>query len=293
MTTPILVTGSHRSGTTWVGQMIAASGLVHYVHEPFHIAFSARGKIDKWFQYIYPGWENEAAAKMYLDQKFFLKFPEILRRIKKFEHLDDLWLLINDVKLSIQGKAPLVKDPIALFSVEWIAQNFNTKNIFTIRHPAAFVGSLKVAAWHFPFKDLLDQPKLMEQMPDYKDLIAQYAETPPDIIEQGILLWKIFHHQILDSATRYQNWYFVKHEDLSLNPDVEFKKIMDYLGLEYNAAMQQAVKVSTTAEEAARTQRDSKENILTWKERLSPEEIQRIKQGVEPVGSKLYGENEW
>ena len=32
---PILVTGSHRSGTTWVGKMIAASPLVGYIQEPF------------------------------------------------------------------------------------------------------------------------------------------------------------------------------------------------------------------------------------------------------------------
>ncbi len=32
---PILVTGAHRSGTTWVGKMLALAPGVAYVHEPF------------------------------------------------------------------------------------------------------------------------------------------------------------------------------------------------------------------------------------------------------------------
>jgi len=34
---PILVTGSHRSGTTWAGKMISACPNVGYIHEPFNI----------------------------------------------------------------------------------------------------------------------------------------------------------------------------------------------------------------------------------------------------------------
>jgi len=33
---PILVTGSHRSGTTWVGKILALSPEVGYIQEPFH-----------------------------------------------------------------------------------------------------------------------------------------------------------------------------------------------------------------------------------------------------------------
>jgi hypothetical protein len=33
---PILVTGAHRSGTTWVGKMLALAPGVAYIHEPFN-----------------------------------------------------------------------------------------------------------------------------------------------------------------------------------------------------------------------------------------------------------------
>jgi len=34
---PILVTGSHRSGTTWVGRILEQSGRVRYHYEPLNV----------------------------------------------------------------------------------------------------------------------------------------------------------------------------------------------------------------------------------------------------------------
>ncbi|MBC6456279.1 MAG: hypothetical protein GDA43_26550 [Hormoscilla sp. SP5CHS1] len=51
---PILVTGAHGSGTTWVGSMIAQSPSVGYINEPFHLNHrpGSRAKFDYWFTYI-------------------------------------------------------------------------------------------------------------------------------------------------------------------------------------------------------------------------------------------------
>jgi LPS sulfotransferase NodH len=34
---PILVTGAHRSGTTWVGKILCASGEAAYISEPLNL----------------------------------------------------------------------------------------------------------------------------------------------------------------------------------------------------------------------------------------------------------------
>src|SRR6056297_2610448 len=52
---PILVTGSHRSGTTWVGRTLAMNQSVGYVHEPFRPDFPrgiSNGAVDRWFYYV-------------------------------------------------------------------------------------------------------------------------------------------------------------------------------------------------------------------------------------------------
>ena len=52
---PILVTGAHRSGSTWVGRMIATSPRVTYLHEPFNLKHDmglCRTQFDCWFTYV-------------------------------------------------------------------------------------------------------------------------------------------------------------------------------------------------------------------------------------------------
>ena len=54
---PILITGCHRSGTTWIGKTIAYSNNIIYIGEPFNPNLSKRGgicgfKFKNWFEYI-------------------------------------------------------------------------------------------------------------------------------------------------------------------------------------------------------------------------------------------------
>ena len=58
---PILVTGAHRSGTTWVGKMLATDAGTGYISEPLNVLHRSgvfRVKVDHWYQYICD--ENES-----------------------------------------------------------------------------------------------------------------------------------------------------------------------------------------------------------------------------------------
>ncbi len=145
---PILVTGSHRSGTTWVGRMLAAAPSTFYVHEPFSVSDApSRGvcnlRFQHWFTYI--SLENESnyykALKNTIDLKY--DWPGAINDIKSF----------NDFKIAFReyrffsngrenGKKAILKDPIAFFSSAWLAERFKAKCVVLIRHPAAFISSL-------------------------------------------------------------------------------------------------------------------------------------------------------
>src|SRR5439155_23993534 len=62
---PILVTGSHRSGTGWVGQVLAASPrALGYVWEPFSILHRpgvCAARFEHWFPYVCA--ENDADVR--------------------------------------------------------------------------------------------------------------------------------------------------------------------------------------------------------------------------------------
>jgi len=65
MEKPILVTGGHRSGSTWVGKVISTSPNIFYFHEPLHkskIPILFKGTDPVWFPFI-----NKENEQIYLE----------------------------------------------------------------------------------------------------------------------------------------------------------------------------------------------------------------------------------
>jgi hypothetical protein len=183
-----------------------------------------------------------------------------------------------------------MKDPISLLSAEWLQKTFEMEVVVVIRHPAAFVGSLKKGNASFPFEHLLAQEQLMkDHLFEYEETIRKYASDPPDIIDQGILLWNLFNEMILKYRTTHSNWLFYRHEDLSREPVIKFREIYEKLGLNYSPTIKKKITKHSSANSNEQTQlkRDSESNIWSWKRRLTREEVLRIYEGTYQISQKL------
>ncbi len=298
----ILVTGSHRSGSTWVGQMIALSPSVAYIHEPFNIIYNRPGicsaSFKHWFTYICEENENlyYEALKDTLEFKYkILKELAVIKAPKDIVRLFRACILFTMYKLS--NKRPLMKDPIAIFSAEWLAKRFNMDVIILIRHPAAFAGSLKKANWTFQFSNFIEQPLLMQHhLSDFRHQIEEFAKKEKDIIDQAILLWNVIHYMILKYKKRNPDWNYVKHETISKNPMVEFGKLYDKLNLTYSKDIHDKIKEYSILKNKNfedKIKRDSKSNIWSWKKRLTEDEIERIKDKTYDIAKNFYSEEDW
>jgi hypothetical protein len=301
---PILVTGSHRSGSTWAGRMLAAAPHVGYIHEPFNpgIKISVNPKPFKhWFTCI--SQENAENYRSVLEEIFNYKYP-LLRNLSKIGSLADAIDVIRDQSLSLlhglKDDRPLVKDPFAVFSVEWLCSTFNTKVLIMVRHPAAFCSSLKIKDWDFGFDQFLAQPLLMGKFLDkYAREMRQQVSTGKDIIDQAILLWNCIHHVIAIYRERHPEWLFVRHEDLSQEPVAQFRSIYQSFDLEFTDSAERKILASSGGDNPAEQQagkefmRDSRKNIKNWKNRLSGEEIERIRRKTAALSSLFYPEDEW
>ncbi|MDX1416601.1 MAG: sulfotransferase [Candidatus Promineifilaceae bacterium] len=301
---PILVTGSHRSGSTWVGRMIARSPAVEYIHEPFNILPQAgiySGELKYWFTYICD--DNSSVYYDYLKKCIDFEYP-LGRKVKAIRKpRDGLRVVRNYGRLTVKRvkkKRLLIKDPLALFSAAWLARTFDMNVVVLIRHPAAFAGSLKQANWPFPFEHLRDQPLLMrDRLADFATEIEVFTAQQKDIIDQAVLLWNIIHSTILEYKHRFDNWYFVRHEDVSSDPTTEFHKIFHWLDLEYSQSVQNEIlsfsrsSSSDKLEELLAIKRDSKSTIWNWKNRLTKEEIERIRVGTAHISSEFYDKGDW
>ena len=198
-----------------------------------------------------------------------------------------------------RGIRPLFKDPIALFSSEWLASTFDMDVVILIRHPAAFAGSLKVKNWGFPFSHFLQQPLLMKKkLAPFKSEIEYYAQKDQDTIDQAILLWRIIHQTILEYQQKHRDWSFIRHEDISLNPLSGFQNLFDCLSLDLSEPIKKTIIEHSNYEAQNKEQsfflkRDSKSNTTTWQDRLTTSEIERIYDGVKDVSKAFYSDREW
>jgi hypothetical protein len=196
---PILVTGAHRSGTTWVGKMLAADGDTAYISEPLNVLHRPgvlRAPVRYWYTYI--NGENElhylSAFQELLDFDYHL-----LAEIRSLRSRHDLLRMLRDFGIfylgSMHGQRALLKDPFAVFSAPWFADRLACRVVITVRHPAGFASSLKRLNWPFDFADLLAQPAFVRE-----HLVDDRAElervSPDDILGQAALLWRIVYRTV-------------------------------------------------------------------------------------------------
>ena len=203
---PILVTGSPRSGTTWVGRMLAVSPQLYYVSEPFNPDFGpGRGVCNINFTHHQTYISEENQRKYYKPIRQMLEGEyNVLAAIcdSKLGKKDliDVWCKKKEFKEYRKHlMVPLIKDPIALMSAGWLGRQFDIDTIVMIRHPAAFVASMKRLNWTFrPSKWVLSQPLLIrDYLSPFEEEIKQLNESENDIIDRTALMWKIIYFVVL------------------------------------------------------------------------------------------------
>jgi hypothetical protein len=302
---PILITGSHRSGSTWVGKILAESLALRFIPEPFNLnnfPCKCGQKFNYWFQYVSP--ENESIFYRHVKHSIDLSYNFIGEVNAVNTPEEALKLLTNSSKFFLRrilNIRPLVKDPIALFSAEWLASKFDMDVVVLIRHPAAFASSLKRLNWTFPFSHFLEQPLLMkDHLQPFECEIREYAYQEHDIIDQAILLWRIIHYRIIKYKKNQTSWIFLRHEDLSRNPLINFQNLFSQLNLDFTENVVKIIQESTSSlnpseigEEVHCLKRNSQSNIWNWKNRLNSSEIGKIRAKVEDIASVFYSNEDW
>jgi sulfotransferase family protein len=286
---PILITGSHRSGSTWLARMLALSEDTLIAHEPFQIeswAYALDGLAKYWFTYA-PALPQEAALEA---------FSKVLeRRTRKIFLKNEPQYWIPPLR---RGRL-IIKDPIAALSSDWLARNFDLKVIVLVRHPAAFAASLKRLDWRHPFEHFLQQEMLMQRhLEPYR---AEIERKPEEIVEQAAIMWKCLYDVLFSYVDNNPGWLLIKHEVLSTNPVVELRSLYEVLGLKWTTKIEDNVvkytqrgnPVNVPGRTVHQLQRDSAANISRWKEILTKEEITKVFNITRPISSSHYPNKDW
>ena len=284
--------------------MLAADSSTAYISEPLNVLHRPgvfRAKVKHWYQYICDENSNDYLPGYNDLLEFDYHLWDEIRSIKSRRDFlrmgRDFLIFYNGL---MRGQRVLMKDPFAVFSVEWFAKRLNSKIVIAVRHPAAFVSSLKRLNWPFDFQDLLDQPLLM------RDFLEPYrsqmeAAKSDDVIGQSALLWNLIYRTVHTTLQRNPDFIAVRHEDLSLDPVNGYRSLYQSLGLDFTRRVQKTILNSSSSDNPTELSRkkvhsvklDSKANIDNWKKRLTEDEIKRIRSMTDEVAHIFYPDVEW
>jgi hypothetical protein len=307
---PILVTGAPRSGSTWVGNLLSLDRRSGYLHEPFNKNCTAgRCRADFRHGFTYVTRDSEAPYLEPLRDTLAWRYS-LGAELRAIRSPKDVARMARDLAyyatMRQRGARVILKDPMALLSADWLADRFGARVVVVIRNPAGFVASLRAAGWgRFHFQIFRDQPALMaERLAPFAAEIAAAAKTMPDAIDAGTLLWRVLHHHIDLLRREHPDWVFVRHEDLSRNPEPEFRALFARLDLDFTEAVQARLAAFTVGAGGAlgrlspfrttrRTVGSSRENLARFRSRLTAHEHARIRAATASLAAAFYADTDW
>ncbi len=296
---PILVTGSHRSGTTFLGRLLSKGGYF-YIQEPFNKVYGIHG-VKHWFPY--PDSYYQRLVDQFIKGKanapFITPSNNLFKKIiKNFMGSRSYWQLML-YNLGFVKNKIIIKDPSAVFLSEYFYRVHKFRVVVLIRHPVAFYLSIKKLNWTYDFQDILSQKDLVEKF--YTDRDIKMFESISSFEEMAAYLWYAIY-KVVDSYNEkfksLKKWILIRHENLSEYPFETLNLISKKLDLEITNRMKSFVRKNMFEAKVDSTsvvdfRRNSKQLAWNFRTKVDNEIKQIIKNITYSIAQKYYSDNEW
>ncbi len=284
--------------------MLALSPRIGLIHEPFSPDTSpgvSGGPFERAFQYVTADNEQEYADRVARTLRYSYDLRRQLPTVRSLRVLRRTGIDLYKFGVNrVRRTRPLVKDPIAVFSSEWLASRFGMQVVVLVRHPAAFASSLTRLGWSHDFQSFLDQPLLLrDHLGSFEDEIRDFAGRTHDSFEQAILLWRLIYSTVATFRSRNPDWTFLRHEDLSLDPVGGFETLYGTLGIELGGDIRRQIAEHSDEENPDEisgwhdVRLNSRASVGAWRKRLTPEQIERVREGTRDVWPEFYAGEDW
>ncbi|HSX05326.1 MAG TPA: sulfotransferase [Candidatus Saccharimonadales bacterium] len=307
---PILVTGAPRSGTTFLGKMLALPRHVLYVDEPFNSQTGIEG-VRTFFPH--PLEWQEGGTEPYADvvRQLFsgeAQFkPSELRASTKNplrQLARELWVSRENLNYKLQTHSPLkrrflIKDPMACYLSEYLYRQFSMKTVVIMRHPLSTIASYKRLGWHYDVAGLLVRSGVAGA--ELGQALRSVELATMSDIEAWSLLWLHIYTALREFMKRNPSMIFITHEELSLRPQHILARLYDLLELPFTLRVSERITAHTNAENPIDPtdnqphvlHRNSAENVNRWKKILTDDEMAKIRHITGPFVSQYYPESSW
>jgi hypothetical protein len=271
----ILISGTARSGTTWLGDLIAWQLPCRVLFEPFNPELVPEYHGFHYFQYMRPGTENP-------------EFHNFARKVFTGT-IRNRW--IDHQNERIVSKYRLVKEIRINLALKWLHDHFpEVAILFLMRHPCAVVASRMELGWatDSDIEPFLSQAELVE---DYLSPHLDLIRNANTIEEKHAVIWCV-SNLIPLKQFECSDLKVVHYEVLCTQPKNELPAIFASIGQQYTEHTLEAIEQPSQTTRMDSDIVTGEDRISSWKHKLTTAQIDRIFQVVDRFGlGYLYGES--
>jgi hypothetical protein len=280
----VFLTGSGRSGTSWVADLINYRNEFRYMFEPFNPSaegFNTLGTASTQRLNWCPNPSQEC--------------PEILLALSG--NLRSAWIDASNRKFVARRR--LIKAIRGNLMLEWITNNYSAAKLVQLyRCPLAVAASRKnldniQTNSHWEWRPSLDELLAVEGV--RVRLNQRQSRTLNACIGQGIVIetiadWCINNLLVLPKLSVFQLYY----EDLVTDPESVLHQLFDFLGVQFSdAVMRQISRPSHTSRGAAQCSLEAQRGDQRWRTILSSAEINQATELLEEFQVRRLYTEDW
>jgi Sulfotransferase family len=242
---PLIISGSGRSGTTWVLDAIAESNGLRTIFEPLNpgVVPEAGGFANRYIRED----EHRPDLESFMDKTFSGNLKSLwanyrIRPDRLSIKCNNPGTLIFNYKLLVshyfkyrktsRHKGLIVKFIRANLMLGWIFRMYQPKILLLMRHPGAVAASkMQLGGANWSHESVLrvymkDEKLFSDYLFNFRDIL--FKRLSP--VAAHTIIWCIENMIPLQRAQK-KNYCLVFYEDLILNRHLEWRKIIDFLGL--------------------------------------------------------------
>ena len=302
MTTPVIIAGSGRSGTTWVLDSLTEANRMRAVFEPLHpIGVPAARRFAH--QYVEAS-ANAPELKAFMDRVFSgrMHSPWANYRIRPdrfnplrnspisvYLHMRKSAHLLKTYAFRRGLSGQVVKFIRANLMLPWLIRQYGFPTILVVRHPCAVIASrLKLSSADWSAEKAVGRYRDDKAVADLiGDRFGVDLGRPMSPAAALACVWCIENELPLEWAEQ-EKYGVVSYEDLLINPATEWRKVVDYLGLTNIPGNDLLGTPSQQSSLDMRERKFTPAHIERWRSQLESKDIDDVAAMLEQFGTGMY-----
>ncbi|WP_297090425.1 sulfotransferase [Thermococcus sp.] len=283
----IVISGTRRSGSTWLMELLESIPEYKSIFEPFHPSWYPEfRKLGIPYDPYVPTQEDYPKLRAYLGKVFTGRVGA------QFPHRQ--YLRLGTIIRRFKASKLVVKFVRANTMLPWIANTFNLRaTYFIIRHPCATIAS-QLATGFFSkitVDQLLNEVNKVPELAENEELVTRLRGINSQI-ERLAAIWAFENYIPLASKKPYP-WYTVIYERLVVNPEEELGAIFGYIGEEVPEEAVKRIKTPSkvTRKTYGKDYIGTPRQLIKWREKLSERQVRGILEIISWFGLDFYDEH--